>query len=126
MQGAGLLCLASHVASYSATRASLLASMLATMQERPRNKYIPFNTYAPCNVYSLQESHRKDQLLKQKDAELKALKGQPSVPSGHGAPPASGRGKPPLLTAAVRLASTSATTSRAASGRSASGSNRLR
>ena len=73
---------------------------------------------------TMEESHRKDQLLKQRDAELRALRGRPAgAPGGHAAPPASGRSKPPLLTAAVRPASTSASSNRAASSRSASGSN---
>ena len=82
---------------------------------------------------TMEESHRKDELLKQRDAELKALRGgRPAVvgasaagaPAGRASPPASGRSKPaPLLTAAVRPASsTSAPPSRATSARSASGS----
>ena len=82
---------------------------------------------------TMEESHRKDQLLKQKDAELRALRGgRPAAsappagaPAGRASPPASARSKPPLLTltAAVRPASsTSAPSSRAASARSASGS----
>ena len=81
---------------------------------------------------TMEESHRKGELLKQRDAELKALRGgRPAVgasaagaPAGRASPLASGRSKPaPLSTAAVRPASsTSAPPSRATSARSASGS----
>ena len=66
---------------------------------------------------TMEESHRKGNLLKQKDAELRALRVRPAgavdgAPASRAAPPASGRVKPPpLLTAAARSASTTSTTS---------------
>ena len=67
---------------------------------------------------TMEESHRKDQLLKQKEAELKALRG------GNGSAPSSGRSKPPLPTAPVRPASATSARSASSSNRSTSGRNR--